>query len=144
MRLLNRLGYSVDPQRTLLRSIEWVIAVFTLVGGLFIFTPVYTIETAAYPGVFAQALTSPFSIYMFAIILVIGAILAIIGKITHKPQIKSVGWFSIFLARFFQILTTLLVQGFLPVTWLYPLTIMFVVIILWIRARFEVYQTHAS
>ena len=145
MRLIEKLFGGVDPQRNILRAIEWVIATCTLIGGIYIFTPLRAASAAVNaPTAFASALTSPYSIFVWGLILVIGAIAVMIGKITKRPQYKSFGWFAIFLARFFQILTTILAVGFLPITWIYPFTIMLIVILLWLRARYEVYQANAS
>lgn len=144
MRLVENLYEGNDPQKTILRSIEWIVAVCTLVGGIYIFTPLYAVSKASNgASLFASSLGHPLSIFLWGSLLLVGAILVIFGKLTKRPQVKSVGWFSIFLARFFQILTTILVQGFLPLSWIYPFTVMLIVMVLWLRARLEVYQNAA-
>lgn len=119
-----------------IRNIEWVIAICTFLGGLYIFSPLYDLSIARVGmSPFASALSNPASILLWGAVLLVGATLVMIGLYRGAPKLKSVGWFAIFLARFFQILTTWLVVGFLPITWIFPFTILLVVIILWAKAR---------
>jgi hypothetical protein len=124
-----------------LRAIEWVIAVFTFSGGLFIFTPLYQVSKAITgPTALATTLSHPIMILFWGSLLLVGALLVMFGLLKNMPQFKSAGWFSIILARVFQLITTFIVAGPLPITWIYPMTLVSVVIILWIVARVQVYN----
>jgi hypothetical protein len=138
MRLLRKLmSIRYDP----LNVIEWVVSICTAFGGLYILSPLYDISVSKNgQGAFAAALSSHAIIALWGIIVFAGAILVILGLTTGRPQIKSVGWFSIMLARFFQILTTWLTVGFLPISWIYPFTVMLVICVLWWKTRLEVYR----
>lgn len=135
MRLSKLLDTSIDP----IRVIEWVIAVCTAAGGLYLFTPLYTVSVQQ-NGLSAVAATfaHPLMVLVWGALLLVSALLVLFGLWKKMPQIKSVGWFGIILARFFQILTTFLAVGFLPITWIYPFTIMLVIIVLWGLTRVEV------
>ena len=137
MRLVKFLPDSIDP----IRAIGWVIAIFTLVGGAYIFTPLYTHSVAKNGlGVVASVFSHPALVFVFGAVLVISSLMVIFGLWKGIPRIKSAGFFGILLTRFFQVLTTFMVSGFLPITWIYPMTIVFILIILWAHARWEVKQ----
>lgn len=126
---------SIEP----IRAVEWVIAVCAAVGGIYVFTPLYELSVLEHgPRAFAAALSHPAFIVFWGILILIGAILVIVGLYENKPQLKSVGWFTIILARFFQLLTIWTVLGLLPLTWIYPFTLMLVMIVLWGKARVDV------
>lgn len=121
-----------------IRSIEWVIAFFTFVGGLYIFSPLYAISAAQNgPTAMASAFSHPYMILFWGIILLGGSVAVMFGLWKKKPHLKSTGWFAIFLARTYQLITTFVVTGFLPITWIYPLTLTVIIIILWAIARYE-------
>lgn len=136
MRLTSRfIPSSIDP----IRSIEWVIAVFTFVGGTYLFTPLYQ-TSVAQNGLssIAMVMSHPLMVLIWGALLLVSAVLVMVGLWKDLPQLKSAGWFGIIMARIFQLFTTFLVVGFLPITWIYPLTITVVVILLWGFARVEV------
>lgn len=120
--------------------IEWVVALCTIVSPVFIFSPLYdeSVSTNG-PGLVAASLSDPHLIYIYAAILLVGSIMVMVGLIFKRAPIKSVGLFTILLIRFFQVLTTLLVEGFTPIGgWIFPLTILLIVCVLWINTRVEV------
>jgi hypothetical protein len=136
MRLLSKImSHSIEP----IRVIEWVIAVFTFIGGVYIFTPLYQASVAqnGLTGV-ALLLNHPVMVMIFGALLVVSSLFVMLGLWKNKPQFRSIGWFNIFLARSFQILGGWLVTGLLPITWIFLLTITTVVIVLWATARVEV------
>src|SRR3954469_17889735 len=84
-------------------AIEWVVALCTVTGGIYILSPLYDVsKQQGNISVFVGALSHPLSIIAWGVILLVGAVLVIIGLLTNKPQLKSIGWFSVALARFFQ------------------------------------------
>jgi hypothetical protein len=123
------------------RAIEWVIAICTLMGGLYVFTPLYDISQRTAPvGVIAQIIQSQYSVVIFGILLIASAVLIIIGLKLNKPRLRSSGLFILIMVRTFQIISTFVIQGFLPITWIYPLTITLVCVVLWGWARLEVHS----
>jgi hypothetical protein len=129
----------IQPVQAAVTAIEWIVAVCTLVGGAYLFTPLYEYSQSVNgKSSFSIALSHPISIGIWGAMLVLGAAFVIYGLLKNKPQYRSIGLFSIFLARFFQVLTTLLVSGFLPISWIYPFTIMLIVGVLWGLTRIEV------
>lgn len=121
------------------RAIEWVVALCTLIGGAYLFSPLYDFSVG-HASAFALALAHPAIMALWASILLVGSLLVIAGLIINRPQLKSIGWFAMLLARFFQILTTWLMAGFYPIFWIYPFTVMLVMLLLWINARHEVFR----
>src|SRR6478609_8356705 len=98
---------SISPVYFFVYAIKWIVAVCTLIGGVYLFTPLYDYSNnlnGATP--FAAALSHPASIFLWGGMLVVGSLLVIFGLVRDLPQIRSIGFFMIFLARFFQILTT--------------------------------------
>lgn len=124
-----------------IQAIEWVIALFTAVGGLFIFSPLYDISVDKDgPSALAVALSHPYMILVWSTVLLCGSLLVMFGLAKKMPQLRSAGWFVIILARTFQIATIILTTGWYPISWIYPLTLTFIMLILWGVARTEVYR----
>lgn len=123
-----------------IRAVEWVVALCTLISPLYVFSPFYveSVQTSGL-GVVASALANEHLIYLYAAILLTGVVCVLIGLKWRKPKIKSIGWFTVLLIRFFQVLTTILAVGLFPTgIWLFPFTVMCVVAVLWVNARIEV------
>lgn len=140
MRSLKEKRVVFDP----IRSIEWVIAIMTIAGGAFVFTPLYTVQTSQVgPSAVATALGHPAMIALFGALLLIGAFLVILGMVTELPHIRSGGWFVILMVRFFQVLTVWLTAGFYPISWIYPFTLALICLVLWAYARGQVMRNNA-
>lgn len=141
MSLLRYLPKTFDP----IRLIEWVVAIATAISGLHIFSPFYdpSLQSAG-PGAIAAALHHPDFIYIYATVILIGAILLTVGLVLRNTGLRSSGLFIIFMVRFFQVLLTITAIGVQPITWIFPLTVMFVVVICWINARLEVINNGGS
>ena len=122
-----------------IRVIEWVVVMFTLFGGFYLFSTLVDIDTTQLVSPLAISLANTYVVAFWGCVLFAGAIIVLIGLWKNKPQIKSVGWFTIVLARLFQILTIILAVGFFPLyTWFYAATITVVAIVLWAAARKEI------
>lgn len=128
-----------------IRVIEWVVVVCTAFSGLYVFSPFYSqaVQTDG-PGALAAALLHPHLIYLYATFILIGAILAAAGIVLKQPRIRSAGWFIILLIRFFQVLLTWIAIAVQPITWIFPFTVMLVVLVLWMAARVEVVNNGRS
>jgi hypothetical protein len=134
-KILKWLPRDVDP----VRAIEWIIASFALIGGVYLFTPLYKVSVAQNGTVgLAAMLSNPVMVLVWGGLLALGALLVMIGIVRRLPRFRSVGWFTIFMSRFFQILTTWLTVGLLPVSWLPPLALAMVAVVLWATARADV------
>lgn len=128
-----------------LRIIEWVVALSTAIGGIYVISPLYDISVDLHGlSAFAQALSSTAMISLWGTVLLIGAILAIVGIVTKRDEVKSAGWFALVLARFFQLLTTWLTVGILPISWIHPFTVMMIAVVLWFWARYEVHKNNGG
>lgn len=132
------------------RVIEWVFALFTLAGAGYILNPLYALAVRQNGrGVFAAALSDPIFIIFWSILLFLGAALVIGGLLvnqrlrieypTLRARLRASGWFCIFLARFFQVLTTVLTVGPLPLSpWIHILTLSAIACVLWLNAKAEI------
>lgn len=123
-----------------IRLIEWIIAVCTFATGIYVFTPLYDISTAAHgPGAIAQIAANPYTVVVYGLLLIVGAVLVMVGSKWKKPRIRSSGWFILIVVRFFQLLATFVVIGFLPISWIHPFTLLLIYLVLWGLARIEVH-----
>lgn len=138
LRGLSRIYF--DP----IRIIECILAFFTLMGGLYIISPLYE-NSVAKNGVtsFASALNHEYIVVLWGASLAVFSFLAIFGIYNRLPQLKSIGWFGIGLVRMFQSLTILFTSGMAPLSWAYPMTISFIAFVLWANARVETVSRHA-
>lgn len=122
-----------------IRIIEWVVALATAFSGLYIYSPFYDAHIQREgPGAIAAALHHPHLIYLYGGLILIGAVLLIAGLVLRKIGLRSMGLFTIFTVRFFQVLLTITAISWQPITWIFPLTIACIVVILWVNARLEV------
>ena len=127
-----------------IRLTEITIAFMALIGSLYVFTPLYQISVVKNGlSPFAAALSTPTVVACWAAVILISSLFVLLGLYNRLPQLKSVGFFGLFLSRIFQVSVTILSTGWLPVTWLFPLTIGLICLILWVNARVEVLRRYA-
>lgn len=127
-----------------IRLIEISVAIMALIGAVYIFTPLYQFsirQNGLSP--FAASLSHPTVVFAHYSVVLVSSLLILFGLYNRVPQLKSVGWFFLFLSRFFQVLVTILSVGWVPITWIYPLTIALICLILWVNSRLEVLRRHA-
>ena len=121
-----------------LLAIEWVIAIGTIIGAFYIFTPLYPLGRSLHPTTFSLLLTHPVALAAWGSVLFTGGVLVVVGLCLRHARLRSTGWFCVFLARLYQVLAILIVAGPIPLQWLMPATLGAVVLILWAKARGEI------
>ncbi len=124
-----------------LRIIKWIIGVSSLLQGLYVLSPLYQMSlNTVGPSTFATVIMNhPASTVIWATVLAVGGLLVVIGLWTDKPQFRSVGFFTLVLNKFFQVLAVFVSGAIFPVvTWLYPLILMLIMLVLWGVSRAEV------
>ena len=126
------------------QSIEWVLVVFSFFQGVYVFSPLYRYSVATNGATpFAAALMHPVVIYIFIGLLVISAAILAYGLVKNNPKLRAWGLFGQFLLRFYNVLTTILAVGFLPITWVYAATVVAIVVMLYITERVEIIKNAA-
>ena len=122
-----------------IRSIEWVVVVVSIFQGVYVFSPLYRHSLATH-GVtpFVAALSGPTLLYVFMGLLALSAIVLGIGLVANNPRLRAHGLFFQGLLRFYNVFTTILFVGFLPVTWIYALTVSIICLVLWAYEAREV------
>lgn len=119
--------------RNPLTVIELVLAISTIVGGLYVLSPflvVSIIQNGASPLILA--LGSQVGVTLFGGIFLASGLASVWGIYTRQYRTRSVAMFIQFLCRFYAIIVGWLVSGLLPLTWLSPLTIAIICVILWL------------
>lgn len=129
-----------------IRSIEWILAVSSFATGLYLFSPLYQISLAQNGPVGVALLFShPLNVLFWGAMLIIGSCLVAYALWNDKPRLRSVGWFTLILTRLFQAIGVVVISGgLLPISWMPPLTMAAVMLVLWSRARAEVKQNAKS
>ena len=132
MRLLRYLPHTFDP----IRVIEWVVAVCTLISPVYVFSPWYASNSITSPPGVIASITSAKMVYVYAILLLIGAVMLIIGLVKHNLKLRSMGLFTIFTLRFFQTISAVLLVGLFPLSsWIFTFTLVLILVVLWINVR---------
>ena len=136
---------AITHQYNPIRTIEWIVASLTFLGGVYLFSPAYANSVAQHgPSPFTIIFTHPIMVIIWGSVLLVGAILVMFGLWRGKPQARSAGWFMVWLARLFQVIGQITAVGLLPLTWIYPFTLAAVIIVLWSVARAEVKRNGTS
>lgn len=123
-------------ERSPLTIIELIIAVATIIGGLYVFTPflVVGIDVSHGPQI-AKLIASTLGIAAVGGVAVLAGALSIFGIYKRSYKLRSAGLFTNIILRTYTLSATILIQGFLPLTWLSGLTILLVLIVCWIVVR---------
>lgn len=137
MRLPSFLKRNYHP----VREIEWVIVFTSLIQFIYVVSPLYQ-HSVAVNGLtpFAAALASPVLLYAYASGLAVSALIISYGIIKKSATVRSNGLFFQFLLRLFNVLTTILAAGFLPLYWIHAVTVMLVTLLLWVHERSQLYR----
>lgn len=119
-----------------LTIVELIIAISTIVGGVYVLSPLLDISTylhSASPLV--ATLGSDIGILLFGLIFLISGILMLVGVIVGNYRLRSIGLFTNFMSRLYVILATFIIQGFLPLTWVSNFTIGVIAIVCYLVVR---------
>ena len=126
-----RLSIKYDAlEVTPLRLIKWFIAIQTILGGVYLLSPlVGDILLASGTSVIARTVTHPIGIAIVGVTFLASGIILAVGLIRNKKQWVATGLFVNALVRMYGILAGWMLNGFLPPSWLAGLTLLFVVIV---------------
>jgi len=119
--------------------IEYIIASFVLVGGLYIGSPWYVGASGGgdvNPGLYATLITET-ARYFFAFLFSFPSLCILVGKWKQKKNWVRFGLYWSFIVIFFTVVLIWATNGLRPVTWLAPLMVGLISAVLWIRARWE-------
>jgi uncharacterized membrane protein YfcA len=132
-----------DPKRRLSRNtplkiVEYIIAITTVVGGLFLLSPLVTIPLPGVgdPEIVKQILSRP-GIIGLGIVAVIAGAAHGIGLFREKFTLRSFGLFVNVLVRIYAILAGWLINGDIPLPFSPDVVLLFIVIVLWLTLRLE-------
>lgn len=123
-----------------IRAIEWGLVVGTLINGIYLLSPLYAYSQAVNgKTAFASALGDPIFTSIYAIFLIVSALLLLFGIVKGCPKLRARGLLLHALSRGYNILLTILVAGILPLTYLSSLILLYILIVLWIHERRKLY-----
>lgn len=113
--------------------VSWAILIPTFFGGIYgLIHSLFGGHTAA-GAVLIEVLTSDISGVIWSVLVVVGSLLVFYGLIKRHVGFCKNGWFILISCRLLQVLGMIVLMGWTPIVWVYPLTIMLVMIVLYIR-----------
>lgn len=122
--------------RSPLTIVELVIAISTIVGGLYVLSPLLDLSVmlnGASP--FVQIVGHTTGLYIFGTFFLSSGAIMLIGFVRRDYHWRSVGLFMNIMARLYVLVTTIMINGLLPLTWLSPLTVLVIAIICYLVVR---------
>ncbi len=124
--------------RTPLKMIKWIIATASIIGGLYVMSPLLNYSTAAFgAGALAQTIANPVGIFIFGFLFFASGALIVVGLIWDKKTLRAYGLFANIVLRTYSLLGTWLTIGFLPLTWLSNLAVLLIAIVVYLAVRWE-------
>lgn len=122
--------------RNPLTIVEIAIGIFSMVGGLYVVSPLLSYSVAINGASPIIALLShPFAIIGYGLLFIISGALIIAGVIKRRYTLRSWGLFLNILLRIYSLIGTFLLQGFLPLTWLNSFLVLIIALICWVAVR---------
>lgn len=121
-----------------IEALQWVLVALSFVQATYFLSPLYRYSLSingATP--FAAALSHPALIGLWVIGLAISAAFIAIGIKKNRPSFRANGLFAQFLLRLYNLTLTILVTGWLPITWIYLATVVVFCAVLWGAERAE-------
>lgn len=112
--------------------IEVIIAVSLLVSGLYSVGPWYVVNSTTPIG---KAIDSEWIRVSIGGFYVMAAVTSIWGSLSHRERINSAGLFLMFLSYSFMTILRWLAIGFVPLTWIFSVTLGLIVAFLYFRIR---------
>jgi hypothetical protein len=127
-----------NRKRSPLKVIKWIIAVTSIIGGLYVMSPLLTYSTAAFgAGALAQTIVNPVGIFIFGLLFFASGALLVVGLIWDKKTLRAYGLFANIVLRIYSLFGTWLTVGFLPLSWLSNLAIILIAIVVYFAVRWE-------
>jgi len=121
---------------TPLRIIKWFIAIQTILGGLYILSPLLgDILLASDSSVIAKTIVHPVGIAAVGIIFLVSGLILAVGLIRNKKSLVATGLFANILVRIYGLIGGWIINGFLPPSWLAGLTLLFICIVLYLFTK---------
>ena len=125
-------------KRSPLKVIKWIIAIVSIVGGLYVMSPLLSYSTAAFgAGALAQTIANPVGIFIFGFLFFASGALLAAGLIWDKKTWRAYGLFANILLRIYSLIGTWLTVGFLPLSWLSNLAVVLIAIVVYLAVRWE-------
>lgn len=114
------------------RAIEYIIAIVTIVSGVYVLSPFLTLSTSINgPSPLIATLGSTLAVHIYGVFLLIAGFLLLYGLIKHKNWPCRQGLLIIALTRLYGVFGAIIVIGILPLTWLPTFTVFLIVSVLW-------------
>jgi uncharacterized membrane protein len=119
--------------------IEIIIAIFVLIGGLYIGSPWYigsNTTADVNPGLYASLVTES-ARYVFAFLFSLPSILVLWGKFRKSKRLTQWGLYFSYIVILFTVVLIWATSGLRPLNWLSPFIIGLITATLWIRSKWE-------
>lgn len=127
-----------NNKRTPFRMIKWILSVTSIVGGLYVMSPLLSYSTAAFgAGVLAQTIANPVGIFIYGFIFFASGALLAVGLIWDSKTLRAYGLLANILCRVYSLFGTWLTVGFLPLSWLTQLAVILISIVVYFAVRWE-------
>lgn len=127
-----------DRKRSPLKVIKWIIAIVSIIGGLYVMSPLLTYSSATFgAGALAQTIANPTGIFIFGFLFFASGALLAAGLVWDKKSWRAYGLFANILLRIYSLIGTWLTIGFLPLTWLSNFALILIAIVVYLAVRWE-------
>jgi hypothetical protein len=134
-----KLSVRFDSQnRSPLKVIKWIISIVSIVGGLYVMSPLLVYSTATFgAGALSQTIANPVGIFTFGLLFFASGALLAVGLIWDKKTLRAYGLFANILLRIYSLIGTWLTVGFLPLSWLSNFALIMIAIVVYLAVRWE-------
>jgi len=127
-----------NRKRSPIKVIKWIISLTSMVGGLYVMSPLLTLSTVKYgAGALAQTIANPTGIFIFGFLFFASGALLAVGLIWDKKTLRAYGLLANILLRIYSLIGTWLTVGFLPLSWLSNLAVILIAIVVYLAVRWE-------
>jgi len=127
-----------NNKRSPLKVIKWIIAIVSIVGGLYVMSPLLQYSTAQFgAGGLAQTIANPTGIAIYGILFFASGALLMAGLIWDKKSWRAYGLLANIMLRIYSLIGTWLTVGFLPLSWLSNLAVILISIVVYFAVRWE-------
>jgi hypothetical protein len=127
-----------NNRRSPIKVIKWIIAITSIIGGLYVMSPLLTYSTATFgAGGLAQTIANPTGILVYGFLFFASGALLAAGLIWDKKSWRAYGLFANILCRTYTVIGTWLTVGFLPLTWLSNFAVLMIAIVVYLAVRWE-------
>lgn len=133
---MTRVGRRIGNVTNPLIVIQWIIALISLVAGVYMVSPLLQLSIDLHgKSAFVATVGSNYGVVIFGCVFILSALLMIAGIVYRRVGLRSGGLFLNGLCRFYSIIATILAVGILPFTWASNALVMIIVFYIWSRIR---------